>query len=171
MKENLRRKIEFVIVTTMFIATMFLVNYTNSRYMSEVNIQYDLNVAIPQIVLDTSQNNLTNPILPGDTTSYEFYINNYNDINQNEVLMTYYINLELSTQDIPLTYKIYQIAGTTETELTQDTEGYGPITLDYEQQQSQHFKIIFTWDENDNSVSYANKQFSFKIKINATQVV
>lgn len=171
MKENLRRKIEFVLITTIFIATMFFVNYTNSRYVSDVNIQDDVNVAIPQIVLDTTQNNLTNPILPGDTTSYEFYINNYNGTNQNEVLMTYYINLDLIAQNIPLTYRIYQITGTTETELAQTTEGFGPITLDYEQQESQHFKIVFTWDENDNSVYYENKNFDFKIKINATQVV
>lgn len=162
------------LMTLMFIivSSIFLINTTKSRYVSEVNTKNDVVVAIPQIQLDTSTLSLTTEkLLPGDSTYCEFYIKNYENSKVNEVLMIYYIDLEITNQGMPLNYTIYEITENSEIELTKTDEGFGPITLNYGEEEDTHYKIVFTWDESNNNETYADKQFSFKILVNATQDV
>ena len=166
----MRLKFKFFILTFIIISSIYLINTTTSRYLSEINSKSNVDVAIPQIELET--NNPTNTMMfPGDSREVEFYVKNYKDTKINEVLMTYYIDLDIIDSSIPLQYRIYDITENTQTELVQTAEGFGPITLNYGEEEERHFKIIFTWDENDNNVSYASKQFSFNLEVNATQEI
>lgn len=166
----MKMKFKFIILTFTIISSIYLINTTTSRYLSEISAKNNVDVAVPQIELDTV--NTTNTLMfPGDSQEVEFHIKNYDDININEVLMTYYINLDITNSSIPLNYKIYDITGDNQTELAQTAEGFGPVTLNYGTQEDRYFKIVFTWDENDNSVLYASKQFEFQIEINATQEI
>ncbi len=165
----MKRKIKFLIVIFIFISTVYFLNITNSRYTSEANIKENLDIAIPRISLKTE--NTIDSMLPGDTRTYNFSVNNTENSEINEVQMEYYINVNITQSDLPLTYKIYKLEGTTETELENTSNGYGPITLNYGTEETQNFKIIFTWDETKNSVEYANKSYKFSIEVNSTQVI
>ena len=167
----MKRKIKFAMILFIIISSIFFIKTTNSRYISEINSNNNLDVAVPQIVLDSSSIDTSALIFPGDSVECEFYVKNYENSKINEVLMTYYIKLNITESAIPLTYKIYEISGTNETELVQNDEGFGPITLNYGTEEEKHYKIIFTWYKNNNNVQYADKQFSFNIEINATQVI
>ena len=165
----MKRKIKFLIVMFIIISTVYFLNITNSRYTSETNIKENLDIAIPRISLKIE--NTIDSMLPGDTRTYNFSVNNTENSGINEVQMEYYINVNITQSDLPLTYKIYKLEGTTETELENTSNGYGPITLNYGTEETQNFKIIFTWDETQNSVEYANKSYKFSIEVNSTQVI
>lgn len=165
----MKRKVKFLIVIFIFISTVYLLNITKSRYTSETNIKENLDIAIPRISLETE--NTIDSMLPGDTRIYNFSIKNTENSKINEVQMEYYINVNITQNDLPLTYKIYSVEGTRETELITTTNGYGPVNLNYETEETQNFKIVFTWDEAQNSVEYAGKNYKFNIEVNSIQVI
>lgn len=168
----MKKIIKFLIIIFIFSSSIYLMNTTKSRYASGINIKNNVNVAVPIIELDTSTlNSSLSTILPGDSRSCEFSIRNNKDSKINEVLMSYYINLDITNQGLPLTYKIYDMTNGTEQELTQTSNGFGPITLNYGQEQNSRYKITFTWDESQNSDTLANQNFSFKVLVNATQEI
>ena len=159
----MKRRIKFIISAFIIICTIVVINKTNSRYISQVNMDGNINVAVPQIVVDTSNYIDSISILPGETQTLEFSVKNYKDSKVNEILMEYYININVTNSNIPLTYKLYEISGTNENELNQKTEGFGPITLNYENQEEKKYKLEFAWDENNNNISYASQEFSYEI--------
>ena len=104
----MKTKVKFLILAFIIISSIFFINSTTSRYLSEVNSKTDVDVAMPQIEIEVS--NVSKELMfPGDTKEVEFYIKNYDNININEVLMTYYITLDITDSTIPLNYKIYDI--------------------------------------------------------------
>lgn len=166
----MKRRIKFIVIIFVIISSISFIDTTKSRYLSELNMSDNISVAIPQIVIDM-ENNQNATIIPGNTKFYEFCVKNYENTKINEVLMNYYIVPNITKSDIPLTYKVYEITGSAQVELTQTSEGFGPITLNYGTEEEKKYKITFTWAESNNDVSYANKEFKFKIGINATQVI
>ena len=166
----MKKKIKFIVLCFAIISSVYMIDTSKSRYFSAINLETDIHVAIPQIEL-VNITNSEEKISPGNTKIVEFDIKNYKDIAINEVLMEYYIVLDIQESSIPLTYEIYQIKGANDEKLTQSSKGFGPVRLTYGQQQNQHFKIIFTWSESDNNFTYADKQFIFKIGVNAEQVI
>lgn len=167
----MKRKIKYIIIIFIIISGMYLVNKTNSRYISEMNFNTDIDVAVPQIILDDSKININELIAPGDSVECEFYVRNYENLKINEVLMEYYIRLNMIESEIPLTCKIYEVVGNSETELSKIGDEFGPITLNYGEEQEKKYKIKFTWESTNNDVQYANKQFTFKIEINSEQII
>ena len=166
----MKTKVKFLILAFIIISSIFFINSTTSRYLSEVNSKSDVDVAIPQLDIEVS--NVSKDLMfPGDTKEVEFYIKNYNSTSINEVLMTYYITLDIIDSTIPLNYKIYDITQNNQIELPQTAQGFGPITLNYGIQEDRHYKIVFSWDESDNSATYAGKQFKFNIEVNAIQQI
>ena len=166
----MKNKIKYIIFAFVLVSSIYLVNTAKSRYVSEMSIKNSVSVAIPQIEIDTSTLTLTpDNLLPGNTTSCEFYVKNYNGTKINEVLMKYYLNIEITNEGFPLDYQIYDVTNGSNILLNKTTEGFGPITLNYGAQEEKKYKIVFTWDESKNSDTYANSQFDFKILVNAVQ--
>ncbi len=166
----MKSKIKLLIMIIIVAAVVCFVNITRSRYMSEMTAVGNIDAAIPIIVLN--EGSLDNQLmLPGDSKTYEFYVGNKDGSDINEVKMNYYINVELTKNEIPLTYKLYEITNNGENEITKTDGKFGPFVLDYGVEQNRHFKLVIEWNENDNSVNYAGKQNTFSLKINATQVL
>lgn len=159
----MKKKIIFGTIVFTIICGVYLIKITNSRYLSEVNIDGNIDVAVPEIVLDTSNYSGLISMLPNQTKDFEFSVKNYTDSNINEVLMEYYIKINVVKSDLPLHYKLYEISGSNENLLNETTEGFGPITLNYGNKEEKTYKLQFTWDGNENKVSYANKVYSFNI--------
>ena len=166
----MKRKVKFVIAVFITLCSICFITITNSRYASNVNLNGNVDVAIPQIVLNTDNILNKSTILPGETVTYEFNVQNFENSKINEVQMDYYININQIINQLPITYKIYMINGTNETELTQTTNGFGPITLKYGKEQTTSFKLIYTWDEKNDDVSYANKDYSFNISVDINDI-
>lgn len=166
----MKNKIKYIIFAFVLVSSIYLVNTAKSRYVSEMSMKNNVSVAIPQIEIDASTLTLTaDNLLPGNTTSCEFYVRNYNGAKINEVLMKYYLDIEITNEGFPLDYQIYDVTRGSNILLNKTTEGFGPITLNYGTQEERRYKIIFTWDESKNSDTYASSQFDFKILVNAVQ--
>ena len=159
----MKKKIIFGTIIFTIICCVYLIKITNSRYISKVNIDGNIDVAVPQIVLDVKNYSDSFTLLPGQTQELEFSIKNYNDLKINEVLMEYYIKINTTKLDLPLEYELYEVSSTNEKKLTANSQGFGPITLNYGNQEEKKYKLKFSWDENDNKISYVNKQYSFQI--------
>lgn len=159
----MKKKIIFGTIIFTIICCVYLIKITNSRYISKVNIDGNIDVAVPQIVLDVKNYSDSFTLLPGQTQELEFSIKNYNDLRTNEVLMEYYIKINTTKLDLPLEYELYEVSSTNEKKLTANSQGFGPITLNYGNQEEKKYKLKFSWDENDNKISYVNKQYSFQI--------
>ena len=166
----MKSKIKLLIMIIIVVAVVCFVNITRSRYVSEMTAVGNIDAAIPIIVLN--EGSLDNQLmLPGDSKTYEFYVGNKDGTDINEVKMNYYIDIVLTQNEIPLTYKLYEVTNSGENEVTKTDGKYGPLVLDYGVEQNRHFKLVINWNENDNSVTYAGKQNTFNLKINATQIL
>lgn len=154
------------------ISTICVMNTSFSRYFSQVSSTSNISVAIPQIELENVNTAfVTGRMIPGETRTIEFDVKNFKNADINEVLMQYYIDLNIETNTIPFTYEIYQVNGTNEVKLNKTASGFGPVQLGYGSQETKHFKLVISWAETDNNVSYADQQFQFRIAVNAEQVI
>ena len=166
----MKSKVKLLIMVIIIIAAVCFVNITRSRYLSEVTAVGDIDAAIPIITLN--ENVIESQLmLPGDSREFEFYVSNKENDSINEVEMNYYLTIALTKTEIPLTYKLYEISNNTQNEVTKTNDKYGPFNLPYGTESQRHFKIVVSWDENDNSYTYAGKENKFNIEINATQVL
>lgn len=168
--KKLRKKLKLVIAIFIVISIIWIINISRSRYLLETNVKSNLDVAIPQTAL-VGENVSIDSMLPGDTRSYDFYVNNYENGQTNEILMEYYLNVNVIEGNLPLTYKIYEVNGANQTELSKNEKGYGPTQMNYETQESKQYRIVFTWDEHNNSDTYANQNYTFQIQVNSIQVI
>lgn len=165
----MNKKTKLILIICTVLTSIYVINLTSSRYLSSINTTDNVDVAMPRIILETPE--ISNNMLPGDTYEYTFYVKNNENNKINEVLMSYYVNINIENQDLPLTYEVYSVSNNQETKLEQNTSGYGPVTLDYGEEKNNQYKIIFKWAETENSVTYASKQFSFNIELTAEQII
>ena len=68
----MKKKIFFVIIFFCIICSVYLVRNTNSRYLSEIIMDSNINVAIPQIVIEMPNNIDSFQVLPGQNQEIEF---------------------------------------------------------------------------------------------------
>ena len=107
-------------------------------------------------------------ILPGYTDEADFYVINYDDENTNEVLMKYYLKIEID-KEIPLKIELTDENGN---EVKLSEEGRSEeweLPYDKEMRTKYHLKI--SWNKEDNSYTYAGSTVNLKIDVIATQVV
>lgn len=166
----MKSKIKFIVVSFIIISSIYMMNTSKSRYFSQISFKSDIEVAIPQIELENVAYT-TDVMFPGDTKIVNFNVRNFNNSEINEVLMQYYITLDFQKDSIPFNYEIYQINGANDIKLNETAKGFGPINLNYGQEETTYFKLICSWKETDNEVIYADKQVAFKIVVNAEQVI
>lgn len=166
----MRKRIFFIIIIFCVICSVYLVRNTNSRYLSEISMDADINVAVPQIVIDMNNNLNSFQILPGESQELEFSIKNYNELKINEVLMDYYINIDTKKMDLPLIYELYEISGTNENQLSENSQGFGPIKLAFGDKEEKTYKLRVIWNENENNMSYVNEQYSFQILVDTKEI-
>lgn len=166
----MKKKIFFVIIFFCIICSVYLVRNTNSRYLSEIIMDSNINVAIPQIVIEMPNNIDSFQVLPGQNQEIEFSIKNYSDSKINEVLMNYYIDIDTKLTDLPLEYELYEVSGTNERKISEDSQGFGPIELAFGDREEKRYKLRVIWNENKNNISYVDQQYSFKIVVNTKEI-
>ncbi len=158
-----------LLVFSVSILFLFTFNVTTSRYMGQLEGKAEDVVAIPiislnKLTLDYTPENM----YPGFTDEIEFYVSNYDDINDNEVLMNYYLEIE-KVGDIPLKISLFDESDVNiaidEDNKTKEEE------LPFDKRYLKKYKIKVEWNQNDNSYEYAGKSIKIIINLVATQVL
>lgn len=168
-KYKLKKKPCILLVFSICILFLFTFNVTTSRYLGILEGNSSDVVALPILSLDNPTFTYTNKkMLPGDVDESDFYVNNYDDKNSNEVLMKYYLKVQVDST-IPIKVTLTDENGT-ELKLLDDkrTEEY---ELPYDEMMKTKYHIKIEWDKKDNNYEYAGKDISLTIDLIAIQVV
>ncbi len=168
-KYKLKKKPCILLVFSICILFLFTFNVTTSRYLGILEGNSSDVVALPILSLDNPTFTYTNKkMLPGDVDESDFYVNNYDDKNSNEVLMKYYLKVQVDST-IPIKVTLTDENGT-ELKLLDDkrTEEY---ELPYDEMMKTKYHIKIEWDKEDNNYEYAGKDINLTIDLIAIQVV
>lgn len=163
-------KLKSFCIFGMIIVLVSSINVTMSRYIREATAQNSI-IAVP--VLTLSNNNQQYEIedmLPGDVKEYTFSVSNKSGTQINEVLLSYYFEINFES-DIPLQFKLFDITDGTEKELTITNQKTSEIELLYDQEVIKNYKLKIIWNESDNSYTYAGREITCDINLTAVQVV
>lgn len=139
--------------------------------MSGKNLEDNLPIAKPIIEFEAASPSEISDMIPGQTVQYDFIIKNTDGASQNEVAINYYIKVTYQNNNLPLTYKIYDITTGTEQELQVTDNQTSLIKMGYEDIENHKYRIKFTWPLSQNDVSYINKQIGISIEVFAEQDV
>ncbi len=164
-------RIKYILVFILILICAYSIGLTNSRYASETNYSNNLEIAKPVIEIESNSNKKIENMLPGDKAEYIFYVKNTDNVNVNEIMLNYYIKVVIPENEIPLTYKIYDITNGTEKEINVDSNKTDLISLGFENIENHKYKIKFIWPENEKDYSYSNKEMKFDIEVYAEQAL
>ena len=166
-----KMKFKYIILFILILICSFSIGLTNSRYTSSKKIGDSLPIAKPILEFEPVSNSRINDMLPGQMVTYDFNIKNTDGNITNEVLINYYIKVTCEDNNLPITYKIYDITDATEEEVTVTSEQTSLITLGYKEIENHKYRIKFTWLSSDKAASYADKQTEFNIEVYAEQAI
>ena len=169
-RRRLKKKPFILLVFCIVILFLFTFNVTSSRYMGQLEGEVEDIVAIPIISLDNPTFNYTKGtanMLPGDIDESDFYVTNYDKMNKNEVLMKYYLQIQLDSE-IPVQVTLTDEAGTEIVLTSGKTKEY---ELPYNTDMKTKYHIKIEWKKEDNSYKYAGKDINLIIDLIATQVI
>ena len=166
---RLKKKPCILLVFSVSILFLFTFNVTSSRYMGQLEGEVEDIVAIPVISMENPTfNYIPKNMVPGYVDESDFFVNNYDNEKQNEVLMKYTLKVTLDSV-VPIKVTLTSENGT---EINLDegnkTEEY---ELSYTGMQKTKYHIKLAWDEKDNSYEYANQKIKISIDLTATQVI
>lgn len=103
----------------------------------------------------------------GDIKTYEFSVSNYDEVNTNEVLMKYYLEVTTEATNSPLEVTIQN--ETTGETLTLNNGRTDEFELPYETKITYNYKLVLNWDESKKDSSYAGLNLKYTVKLVATQ--
>lgn len=167
-KQKFKIKIFLIIflVSTLFASTF---NVTSSRYYGQTEAEANDVVAIPVLTLTNNAFNYSIPnMLPGHIEEKDFYVRNYEDTNTNEILLSYYFQVNIDSV-IPLS--VYLSDGNGIDIPLNENKKSTEIVLPYNTQVNTKYHIKVVWDESNNSFEYAGKNAKVHIDLVATQVL
>lgn len=169
-KIRLKSKLLYICCFLTIILFLYTLNVTSSRYLGKVETDDDV-VAVPIFTLNNNERTYTvaDIELPGDEYEILFKVSNVENGIVNDVLLNY--NFKFSTENIPLTFKLYEVTTSGEVEIPITNKVTGTLTMDYHTPTTKDYKLKIIWDEKDNNYEYADKNATFKIELNAVQVV
>lgn len=159
----------FCTISIIVIITIFTFNLSSGRYSGEIVAEEDV-IAIPIFTL--SNNNKTYSIsnmLPGETKEYTFSVSNTDGKNINEILLSYYFEIEIDAAS-PLKVKLYDITNGTTEEIQITNNTTNKVSLN-KTKQEKTYKLKLYWEEADNNYEYAGKTINCNIKLVAEQVI
>lgn len=164
----MKKYITIIIVVIIIIAFIFTFNVTSSRYMGQFDGTAEDVVAIPVMSLENPSFSYSpERMLPGYVDESDFYVDNYDEKNTNEVLMKYYFRITLDSE-IPIKVTI---TGEDGTELTITDNRTEEHELLYDTKTRTKYHIKLEWNEKDDSYEYAGKDIKLTVDLIATQVV
>ena len=139
-------------------------NYTKYLYQKE-----DMETPEPEVFIEFMNFENDIFILPGETKDIDFSVKNYSDTNVNRILLDYYMDIDFTVREFDITYTLYDITDGQQVQLTKSQDGYGPISLSNNGRQERHYRLVLSWNKDDNNISNAGKICKCSIGINGTK--
>ena len=164
-----KKRVSLIFIFFIIVLFVFTFSVTSSRYMGKIESEAKDVIAVPII-------DITNPtfeytlkdVIPGFNAETDFYVKNYDDTNTNEVLMKYYLKVQVES-DIPVKISLTDENGQA---ITLDNEQKTAETeLPYGEKTQIKYHIKIEWDKKDNDYQYAGKSIKLIIDLTSTQVV
>ena len=164
-----KKILSLIFIFFIIIFFVFTFNVTSSRYIGQIESETKDVIAVPII-------DITNPtfeytpteLIPGFSDETDFYVRNYDDTNTNEVLMKYYLKVQVNS-DIPVKISLTDENGE-EIELDNEKKT-AEKELPYGEKTQTKYHIKIEWDKKDNDYKYADKNIKLIIDLTSTQVV
>lgn len=164
-----KRRLSLIFIFSIIVLFVFTFNVTSSRYMGQIESEAKDVIAVPII-------DITNPtfeytpkdLIPGFSDETDFYVRNYDDTNTNEVLMKYYLKVQVDS-DIPVKISLTDENGQAMELDNEKKTAEKELTYGEKNQTKYHIKI--EWNKKDNDYQYANKSIKLIIDLTSTQVV
>ena len=157
------------VVAFLLVITLFNFNKTSSRYTAEIASNTDA-IAVPILTFTNNQANYNiENMLPGETRDFLFSVSNSDNGKNNEVFLSYSLNLNTETT-IPLQYKLYEIVNGNEKEIVLTNNKTPENFVGFDTQYLKNYKLKIYWDSNNNSYEYAGKSIMCNIKLEGEQV-
>ena len=103
----------------------------------------------------------------GTVKSYEFSVRNYDDINTNEVLLSYYLEIKTANENSPFVVSLQNL--TTGENVPLNSGKTGNIDLQYGNKIETNYRLTFTWDSNKTDIKYAGLNLKYTINLVAVQ--
>ncbi len=164
-----KRRLSLIFIFLIIVLFVFTFNVTSSRYMGQIESEANDVIAIPVI-------DITNPtfeytpadLIPGFIGESDFYVRNYDDTNTNEVLMKYYLKVQVIS-DIPIKISLTDENG--QAIILDNEQKTAEKELPYGEKAQTKYHIKIEWDKKDNDYQYAGKSMKLIIDLTSTQVV
>ena len=163
-----KRRLNLLFIYFIIVLFVLTFNVTSSRYMGKIESETNDVIAIPiiDITNPTFEYTLTD-LIPGFSTETDFYVRNYDSTNTNEVLMKYYLKVQVNSEipvKISLTDENGQAIALDNEQKTAEKE------LPYGEKTQIKYHIKIEWDKKDNNYKYAGKNIKIIIDLTSTQV-
>ena len=164
-----QRRLNLLIIFLIIVMFIFTFNATSSRYIGQIESKASDVIAIPIIdITNPSFNYELTDVIPGFVSETDFYVRNYDNTNTNEILMKYYLKVEVESE-IPINVSLTEENGKA---ITLDNEGKtAEKELPYGTQTEIKYHVKIEWDSKDNDYKYAGKDIKLIIDLTSTQVV
>lgn len=161
-------------IGSLAIATSFLTCLTFGKYKGTLATSDTARVARYLLNLTSTETSITE-FIPETTRSFNFYVSNFegeinNPTAQNEVLLRYFIKIELpQTINLPLNYNLYKIENDVETQITLNNGQSDWIQVSTVNQMDT-YRLDIIWETNKDEYTYQNLTDNIKIFIELEQV-
>ncbi len=164
-----KKILSLIFIFFIIIFFVFTFNVTSSRYIGQIESETKDVIAVPII-------DITNPtfeytatdLIPGFSKETDFYIRNYDNTNTNEVLMKYYLKVQLNS-DIPV--KLFLTDENGQTIELDNEKKTAEKEVPYGEKIQTKYHIKIEWDKKDNDYKYADKSINLIIDLTSTQVL
>lgn len=173
-KRNSKNNFKYlnIMMFLMIISTIFALNATASRYIGTFTANDDI-IAIPVLTLSNNEEEYQiTDMIPGDIVTKEFYVSNKDNNNSNEVLLSYYFNIDIEKTASTPPLKIELLDENNNNLLSENSNTSTRVELSYNTSEEviQKYKLKITWDSKDSNYTYAGQEISYKIVLQAEQI-
>lgn len=158
-----KSKKDFVIII-ISIVVLFINNVAISKY--DYSAAGKAQVGIAKAIIRLEKDEIIQKQIDQNSfpIEYNFTIHNFDKDKINEIDLSYVIQIDVSTEDFPVSYFLFDCENNTEMQLVEGKTN--PINLKKLEQQSRHFKLYLQWREIDQPLA---ENIEIKLKLNAIQ--
>ncbi len=157
-------KIVHVILFLLLLILFQIVDFSNSKYSTNLFQIYGAQIAEPIIILESfkEDNKLVNKL--DFPLEYEFEIKNYNELKTNEVDFIYNIEIEESNLNFPIKYKIIDLSNNQEIKIENNISE--DLKIKKETKEEKKYKLVIEWEDEKEELS---QMIDLKLKLNLKQ--
>jgi hypothetical protein len=172
------KKMYFAYLMYLIVVTLIVTAVSFSRYATVVEVSASVSVAKPVVryvpvsgmfngepLGEVTEGITIEDVLPGDELVLEFNINNFDEDDQNQVLMKYRVSIAFDPAEpnLPLEYTLQPLG-------EYPSAGDGWVYMGFDGQITHSYILTVSWDESDDSPAFLGKEQRVQVIVDAQQV-